>query len=359
MSRVVLMVSITLMAAEVIPIPALGQDPKGEFLRLYRPYAAKVRDAFTNITCKSTTTWYNTSGKAYQITVSQVKCNFRSLALDGTIRMLVGAGAGVDTPGLECQNPKYSFSLSGAPGGQRVLTGLRSTASDTKPNLCFLCIPYADQGFGRSYLDIVQDPATKVISFGDLTWRERVVKQLVVEITSVDPQTKKPESGRIGYCFLPEINWVCCGSRSFDPKNLDKTVVEEVSEYEPRAGEWPVLKSIEQWVYGAYAGNSSGKGRLNRRTEITDFQRSKKPFADSEFTLTAYGFPEPEGLPDPTPGRSGGLAVDALAVPDTSSQSISGWLWVGGLLFLLLGLVFFVLRRRASRRAFPGGGQIS
>lgn len=337
-----------------------GQESRTNFLVFYSPVANKVRDAFTNVTCRTATTIYTKEGSESQVTDCRVKCNFRNFTFevvsDKTFSLAEKQWR--DRPiSVQAQNTRYGFSLvtTGA-DKQRVMSGMRPATGATKPNLAFLCVPYANQQpAGRSYLDLIQDPATKVLRFSDATFRNQTCKEVVVEYTTLHPTTRKPLPLRNAFYFLPDLHWLCCGCRLFDEKDSSKAVIEEVYEYEPRSGEMPALKAVEQWML---YDNTQAGGRLNRRTVVAEFKRSAAPFPDSDFRLSAYGFPEPEGFPDLPVGLPVGPSVeaDALSVPDAPPRSRALWLaGVAGIL-VVFAVAFFVARRRAAgRTAVPNG----
>lgn len=348
--------AIALAAMSVCPCVSHGQDFREQFLAEYAAAATAVRDAFTNVECRMAVTWFAADGLPWQMDESQVKYNFRNHSIH-LVKARVRRKADnvwVDRKQVvEAANPRYEFTLAdyGDPE-HRTLSRCQPAMAGVKPNLITLCVPYANQQpAGRSYFDIARDPATRVLKYATETQRGKPVKRLTVEMTTLHPTTRKPLRLRLAFDFDPDT-WVCLSHSNYSEDGQNKLVVEEIYEYEPRPGELPVLKSIEQRFF-----NEVPTGRLHRRTEITDFRRSKTPFPDSDFTLTAFSFPEPEGLPDPPKDQPPiwSVEADALSVPDPgTARPWYVWPLAGVAVLVLLAAVVAVVRRIRRRVSTPG-----
>ncbi len=336
-------------AAFALPATAVAQDLRDEVLKAYRPRAAKIRDAYANISCKSTTTYYDNGGRKYQHMKSVDKYNLHNVAARFESDLFLPDGTvDVARPQVECYNRKYSFQIAeGRNDGKRALTQCLPASARARPMVFKLCAPFADMGLGRSYVDVMEDPSVKFISCEEAQWRGKQVKKLVLEISARHPHTNEMATGQCAFYFLP--NWSCCGLGGFDKGKVSD---EDVVEYDAadNAG-FPAIKSHQIWTIG-----DSGKLALRIETVITEFKRSPTPFPDSDFTLTAYGFPEPENLarPDqtaePTPS-------DVLATPPGEPASWSKWLWgAGAAVVVVLSFAWFIHRRRTAARAAHAKG---
>lgn len=116
--------------------------------------------------------------------------------------------------------------------------------------------------------------------------------------------------------------------KSYVAGGSEREGLEERYLYEAKEGtELPALKRIEEWVYNL---QDPSKSRLRSTTEIDEFRRSPVPFPDSDFRLSAFGFPEPMGAPPLPPSRS--------------------WLWllVAAVAAAALAILFAWLKRRRT-----------
>lgn len=234
-----------------------------------------------------------------------------------------------------------------------ILSGVKPAAKRSQPELSPLVFPFAEQQpAARTYLDLVKNPNTTVLSYDDGTWQGRPAKRLVVEFGIVHPTTKLPLTVRTAYYFRPDYGWVCVGSQGLDRERPDTPPSDESRyTYEPRAGELPVPKSSEFWQL------DGPKPRLLRRTDITEFRRHP-PLPDETFTLSAYGLPEPDNLPAPDPRLADGGGADPALFPADPSRPAGTPVWVWGLagVAVLAGgaVGYRARRRRAAAAARPG-----
>jgi hypothetical protein len=333
-----------------------SDEARASFLADYRPHATRVRDAFTNITCDLNTTHFLADGASWAVSDVRLKYSFRGYVFEADSQQVLSAATKQwqTKPGMtEAANPRYAFRLRQQEGKPRVLDDIRPAGQPGGAAHAYVSVPYVNwQPFGRSYLDIASDPNVKVISYKDDRVKDRAVNRLVVDATIPNPINGRPMSLRVAFEFDP-ISRVCLGYAPADEASRKQWPKEERYEYEPRADEFPALKTCESRVY-----IDNPNGRLERRTEVKAFRRSKTPFPDSDFTLTAFGLPEPEGLPDPPKDAAHVWSVeaDALSVPDPGpGRPWYFWPLVGGAAVVLVAAAVLVVRRVRRRPATPPG----
>jgi len=158
------------------------------------------------------------------------------------------------------------------------------------------------------------------------------MKALKLKFSFIHQVTKKASATVHCYYFSPADGWICCGHQSYSADNANPDIDEAIYSYEAKKGEpFPVLKRIEEWDKNS---REPAKSRLRYEIELSEFHHSSVPFPDSDFKLSAFGLPEPEGLKQPAPP------------PRT-------WLWliVAAVGAALLAILFaWLKRRRASSR---------
>jgi hypothetical protein len=128
------------------------------------------------------------------------------------------------------------------------------------------------------------------------------------------------------YYFSPQEHWVCrrvCWSNEFGEEQRN-------CYYTAKEGEaFPAIRRLEDYLVTEHGGKTSTS---QWRGEITEYKQLA-PFPASDFTLSAFGLPEPGIAEPPQPPRN--------------------WLWLifFAVLFSTLGCVFFWLNRRSMRTA--------
>ena len=332
---------------------ARGEDLRAAFLADYEGPAQRLRDEYGNCTAKVTTTVYGKDGRPNQVMTQTIKMSGLAYAIESTGQS-IGAGGkrAAFAPQIEAGNPRYGFDLVDQGKGY-VISDVRPATTRPRPDLSPLCFPFANsQPSGRTYLELVKNPNTSVISYVDSSWQGRPAKRLVIEFGVVHPVNRTTVTARYGFFFRPDEGWVCCGTQSLGDNPNDPPSVEERYSYAARAGELPVPKSAEQWIY------ENAKSRLRTRTEVTEFRRHP-PLPDREFTLASYGLPEPEGVATPDPRLAEGGGADPSLFPADPSRppGVPTWAWVvGGLgaAAVVAALVYRLRRPAGWGGAGPG-----
>ena len=253
------------------------RELKETFIHLYGPHAEAIQRYYTNVHVKYSFTHSN------QTKHVEGKYNFRNYLLES--RSAFGSRS------LECRNPRYSFRLHIEDNRVNIMDLTIHDAAN-EPPLCTLCVPFADPERKLTYLEMAHNEETEFIALRDLIWQNKPVKELQIRFVRIHPVSRKPLRVIQGYFFSPQENWICCGWRSYPPQ--DPTYVEEVYYYGPQGGEpFPVPRRIEKWIRNV---KNPEKSICLIVTEITDFRRASAPFPDTDFTLSAFGLPEPPGL---------------------------------------------------------------
>jgi hypothetical protein len=200
----------------------------------------------------------------------------------------------------EVRNPRYHFDVRADGAGGYALTSFRPIAEGATESISFCCCPFADTSKGRTYLDIARDPDTTALSTRDMTWQGRPAVEFRFESSYRDRKDGTMKRARSAYLFDPAGRWVCVGERSIPREpSQDSTSYEWVYGYDT-AGEWPVPTRQEIWKVDERRPEARTRTSLY---EIDEYQ--PLPGVDeAEFTLTAFGLPEPVGMePEEKPGR--------------------------------------------------------
>jgi hypothetical protein len=235
-------------------------------------------------------------------------------------------------PYIEVRNRLYSFTLFRKAEGEYVITDLRlADASDQMP-LCQMMAPFADYGRGMTYLELAQDEGTRFLSFEDCTWQNKPMKELRIGYTETRKSPKKSYDITAAYYFSPQDGWICCCQRWWAPNEPKEKYVENIYFYESRDGEAvPSLIQVEVWERNE---KDAAQSRRISLTEVSQFRRAG-PFPDTDFRLSAFGLPEPEGVKWPQPPRT--------------------WLWLilAGSTAALVAMVFWWLKHRHPPTPLP------
>ncbi|MBX9579633.1 MAG: DUF1559 domain-containing protein [Gemmataceae bacterium] len=333
---------------------ARGGDPRAAFLADYDGPARQLREAYGNCTAKVTTTVFGKDGRPVQVMTQTIRMTGLSYVIEsGSQSVRPDGQRTASAASVGGSNPRYGFTLmeSRKKGGY-VLSEVQPAAGRRDLVLSPLCFPFANQQpGGRTYLDLVKNPNTTVVAYEDVPWQGRPAKRVVAEFGLIHPATRTPITSRLGFLFRPDSGWVCCGEQSLPANPSDPPSLEDRYTYEARAGELPAPKSAERWLL------EGPTPRLLRRTEITEFRRHP-PLPDREFTLSAYGFPEPDHLPDPDPRLAEGGGADPSLFPEDPKRprGVPARGWALGGVAAVAGVVLLIRRSRRTAAAHGAGG---
>lgn len=231
--------------------------------------------------------------------------------------------AGVTT--VEGMNSRYGLTLEQKGETDFTVREVDILRPSERGLLCFLTAPAASYLFGRlPFLELTRDETIRFVSFEDSPWQGKPAKKLQIQF-SRPPQKniRNPVAVDVSYFFSPEEGWICRGVR-FQAVGQPHPDREDIFFYEQRSDlRLPPLKRVEMWTR-----NSKGR-MLTSATDITEFA-AHKPFPESDFTLTAFGLPEPYGV--------------------VWKKPIPWYLWFIGAGLVLLALGWF-FKRRIQRRS--------
>jgi hypothetical protein len=250
---------------------------------------------------------------------------------------------GKDTPTeVFGYNPRYAFRLrSHADHGWAVVSVHLGDAS-TDPaalNIRSHVDPYKKMsGYGfriphglESLATYVRAPTTRVVSVTPMTWKGGEVVEVKLAIT---PATKKDEIRGITSLHDPSKQWrslrtVVTGRREGEGGADD---FELTTDYEYAPGPDSIVTSANELQTWKGADGKSIPVKVERAFNL---KRLKILPDTSEFTLSAFGLPEPVGIEWP--------------------RRRSGWVWLAwaGAGCVVITLGFVALRRRAARRQAP------
>jgi hypothetical protein len=261
-----------------------------------------------------------------------------------------GERKGTTPSSISVQNPRYAFTLKHQRDTDKwIMTEMKPAGVGGKVDLGQIARPYANfLPTGRSYLDLAKDPNVKVVSYGNGVLRGQPVKRLTMDVMSEQVGTRQLASRRLAVSFRPDMRWVCVGCQSVEPNSSEKLVWEEVYKYNNNDGDWPTPTSFESRIY---RGSTNPDGYVGSQLEFGKYVRSPTPFPDSDFTLTAFGFPEPQNLPEPratAPSRPIMAGDDILAPPPDPPSRRPLWLALAAGGTILAGAIVAVRRRRRA-----------
>lgn len=241
-------------------------------------------------------------------------------------------------------NPRYTFRLrSVADRGWSVISvhvGDPSTDPAARTIRNFLELHAKLGGIGcriphglEPLAKYVRGPTTRVISVTPTSWKGDEVVMVKLDIP---PASKGDDVRSIVSMHEPNRKWrtlrtIVTGERSLEGKFES---FELTTDYEYAPGPDNLLiRTPEDQVFKDANGNSTTV-KVERTFEM---KRLKSLPDTSEFTLSAYGLPEPVGVEWP--------------------RRRSGWLWFAWAAAgcVVIAVVFLVLRHRAARRqtAYP------
>jgi hypothetical protein len=287
---------VSIWLAGSIPSLALGGDESARtrFFQHYQPHAQAVQDYYTNVIFDFTSKTYHKNG-VIQFYYSKGKFNRSNYLLKGDGKMVYPTGKVLNySESIGCFNSLYSFDLRPKPGDDYLITDLKIHDAGNKPIFCQLSVPYEDRWMKQTYLEIAQDEKYPIMAFEDCTWKNKPMKALKLKFSFIHQVTKKASATVHCYYFSPADGWICCGHQSYSADNANPDIDEAIYSYEAKKGEpFPVLKRIEEWDKNS---REPAKSRLRYEIELSEFHHSSVPFPDSDFKLSAFGLPEPEGL---------------------------------------------------------------
>lgn len=263
-------------------------------LEAYEPFAAAIQKSYANVraTIEETQPFDQESDL---VGTADVKFNLLSYVLTAEWKT-VNRQTGRTSPGtkaIQGRNAKYAFSLTPKADNRLAIDKLMLHGAARQTVLCLLSVPYADATLAHeTYLDMARDPDLRFVSLEDCTWHEEQMKILRVNVPVRG--SMKESWFEAGYYFSPRERWICRGfwfALAGGPKQR-----EQFYAYAASAGDdFPALRRIEIWDKSLA---DRGLGARPNVVEVTAFQPTS-PMPDADFTLSAFGLPEPDGYTPP------------------------------------------------------------
>lgn len=302
------------------------------FLHDYGPEAGAIQDFYSNLRLKSRTLHEAIRGTRL-VDELDIKIKGLKFCAVGSFHSIdAGTGKPVSSKAgryAAARNDWYRFDLSGKDTGY-TLGGVDVTSGGTNM-LCEEVEVFADPQKQQTFLQMGKDPATNFLEWTPCSWDGKEMKRLKVRHQVVAVGARKKIGVTAFYYFSPPEQWVCRRQQVFfdgHPECFEKRLYYDAT----RMGEVPMLKRREDWL--SRTGDPDN-AKQRSVTEITEFQHCD-PWPDKDFTLTAFGLPEPIGVPS-----------------EAGASRAYLWLFGGGAVALLCAIVAGYLRRR--RRAGETG----
>jgi hypothetical protein len=304
--------------------PAADQDTRSAFQRLYDPHARELQRLYAHGQAKCVQTYSPLNGKqrATQFKAKWSGANY-ILAPDGGSDHRSSAAQNKSRT-LDARNSLYDFTLNPRGDGLYTIADVKLRQPERPTALCFMTVPIADYLYSKqTFSEMVGNERVEFLEFGDHVWHDVPVKRLKVRVKpGHGSNLRNTGEMTVAFYFSPSAGWVCVGMQSQDGKNA-AIQREERYIYGTTGGQtFPALERLEVW-------RTAPKSYREIDTEITDLDHHK-PFPESDFTLSAFGLPEPYGV--------------------VWKKPIPWYLWFigSGVSFLALGWYF---RRRIQRRS--------
>ena len=195
---------------------------------------------------------------------------------------------------VEGNNTTYTFNLKQESTDKVTLSDYRAAGS-RPPESSPISVAYMDTFMRmQTYADIARDASVRITGYQDVQWQGAPAKELKVEYEDFVNKTSKNTTYVQSYYFPRSGRMACLGMRVFG--SSESPQVDDIYTYqEYAAGSVPVIKRIQR---GSVELNNPVKSRTSFDIEVTDFH-STPPIPDSEFTLGAFGLPEPAGMSPP------------------------------------------------------------
>ena len=269
---------------------------RNDFAKQYNPHATNLQYFYTNFEAKFVNTYHYPNGKK-DVSFSDGKCSGENWLLGN-----LGRTAADEKPELsstrgktiEGGNSRYEFTLTKRESNLYVVNSATVHQDGKLAPLCFLLAPVAGCLYGKqTFSKMTSDKSIQFLEFEDCIWQDKPAKKLKLQlINHYGNALQNTADIIVTYFFSPQDGWVCRGLQAHQSSKTDK-IREDIYFYEQREGyRFPVLKQLETRT--KYPKNPE-KTRLVSSTDITEFT-PHKPFPESDFTLSAFGLPEPYGV---------------------------------------------------------------
>ncbi len=310
----------------------IAQDQQGArdaFLAAYKRHIKELDIVYSDVFCKSVLTTYKQC-VPHEVWENEIRFNDLFYSISSKTKRTGLPGQDKSTRVVEARNSKYSFTLHYDESDQAfVKTLLLEHAHHDRP-ICRMLVPFMDVQHKMVYSDLALSSHND-LKYMDNTFLGKTVKSLVVRNISSD------EAGEFvivtHYHFLPSNCYICLGKEETRTYEKGTEVRERWEyEYEDYSENMPKLKTIS-YLKSAQKGS---KLELTSREEISQFENIPQ-LQDKLFRLTAFGLPEPEGLPQ-------------TKLPQTSAPN---YYYYAAAVVLVCLLLWYMLRRKRVKVSVP------
>ena len=306
---------------------------RSAFESAYRPYGERLLVFYGDLQFHFTAEQDLGNGQK-SVWEAEGKCNrehFRIAGRSKVVKTETGQTLSeADTSTVECRNPGYHFTVKRGAGGEYQIQNLNLREPVGLAH-CSISSPYCDYFRGQAFLDMVEDHQINFESLQDCVWDSKTTKRLRASFTSPGPVTESNVRLMATYYFSPADAWACVG-QCYETQS---SITEQIIRYERKSGQTvPILRSIERRSWKAGAARPA-KPQLV--TTVTELEHTG-PVPDREFTLSAFGLPEP-----------------VLPRKQTGMPSYI-WIATAAILAALIGIGFGILaRRQRAGKPTPNG----
>jgi hypothetical protein len=196
-------------------------------------------------------------------------------------------------------NSKYSFYLK-KDNDKYKLTKLILNSDGIRP-LDSLSLFYALWDIGLPYLKLSESNDFDFELYDDILYKDRPAKKLVLFRKESDKLSK-----RYTAIFLPDLAWSCT-SLTIWSSELPDLEMEDIVEFEEKSSDLPIPVRYERVVRNKSVPKVQFSGK------ITEFRRVPQ-VEESEFSLSHFGIPEPEGITFKKPSSNLYLYLAIVAI---------------------------------------------
>jgi hypothetical protein len=298
---------------------------------------------------------YTNEGKVGQITDVDYKlASIHSIQEYTWYRLLNQQIESTHSKSVTGYNTRYSFDMKRS-NDAWVLTKLRSARHPAHARYEFLHLPIAFRDSRFTYRAAFDRSDTRISGPKPIDWRGQPHTEWIFDTIFHSVIDGKPVKYRYGLIIPADRPGMVVAQRSYELQVPGKIaephwLQELVVEYEPGDEAWPAIKSIDMYATDRTSNYTPWR---YHRIEVLEYHRLPGPPPDQEFTLSAFGLPEPRSLPDDAAGSGSGPGPmgDINDIPYRPIQvepEGGGWWWW---LILLVGVIIagtggYILYRR-------------
>jgi hypothetical protein len=202
-------------------------------------------------------------------------------------------------------------------------------------------------GLGSSFHGALADPGTKLVRGGPSVWRGKPCRELVVDTTIIGTDRGRYRR-RYGLYAAADGPATILGYRLYRDDDPVGWYTENVIETAPGPAGRPQVKAVE-----VYAADKTAKYEpwIAQRWDLTRSEPLPGPVPEREFTLSAFGLPEPTTIPKSDGPAFEGPRGDPGLIsrqPDPPAEPWRPWWLLALVVGLLAAAGVWAVRRRAG-----------